>query len=57
MLCGFHCYWNAQCMIRAIIESNNIYGIAKNLTNLMSASMFWKSYNRLISIIINSDDN
>ena len=44
-------------MMRAILNSDKPHEVAKHLTQLNSASKFWKSYDRLCSLIINSDNN
>lgn len=43
-------------MIRAILSVDKPHEVAKHLTQLNSASKFWKSYDRLCSMIINSDN-
>ena len=44
-------------MIKAIISSDDMQEVGINLTNLMSPSKFWKSYDRTASIIVNSSND
>jgi hypothetical protein len=54
-LSGFHCYWNAQCMIKAILGEYP-YDTALSLTNLTGCTNFWKSYEKTTAEILKSDN-
>ena len=54
-LSGFHAYWNAQCMIKAILGEYP-FDTALNLTNLVSTSKFWKSYGQTCKVILKCDN-
>jgi ABC-type bacteriocin/lantibiotic exporter with double-glycine peptidase domain len=56
MLCGFHCYKNLELMIRAI-TTNNIIERLKHLTNLTNPAYFFKTHDRIVSFIEESDNS
>ena len=51
MLCGFHCYWNLQCLVKALIATTQ-YDVALHLLNLTSPVHFFREYNRSTQLIL-----